>query len=564
MAITDIEHIRKRLKEGYNTKTMQQYYRLQKFAFGEGLEEDTVPIQDTNFIIDFPDVRPDYLQIGKSRRILNHTFISMSKILYANPIPEFFGIPQDTAQVRRQFYRKRSTENRFGSDWSNEIASAYLDGDALGLGFVQIGLVEGAEGQRISIKHVPITQVIWDVHEKSPTKARYIAFIHYLPEDVAIDLYGAEVYKQHQRTQYNDDSTEFPINNMRIVEYFDIGWGTKGEGTYAVFADNFGGEKLKHGKNPFGKLLPFAHYQAWIPPGCKMPIGRVLMQISTQEALNELEDNLRTTIQRGVPFNLLDKSSIDPQDYETLNSGENLPTVGYTAGQGSPFVRVPGAEVPQTLLAYQSYLERVLSTESGLSDLDRSNTLSTVRSASEVGLLQQSSQIQGAWSRKQLTVFYKTLIEKAFQIAAQYDRDPLTVDVNGEEIEINNPSQPNSWIEFYLQDDATIFIDETSLDYKDSEGEKLKKLAVLQQLAPEMQGGLLDPIAYLTEKLTILGLDPTKFIKQPEAAPAMPGAEGVPPELAGMAGGLDINALMQQLQSAQGEMPQGELPPQEQ
>jgi hypothetical protein len=44
-----------------------------------------------------------------------------------------------------------------------------------------------------------------------------------------------------------------------------------------------------------------------------MPIGRVLMQISTQEALNELEDNL-TTIQRGVPFNLLDKSSIDPQD----------------------------------------------------------------------------------------------------------------------------------------------------------------------------------------------------------------------------------------------------------
>jgi hypothetical protein len=33
------------------------------------------------------------------------------------------------------------------------------------------------------------------------------------------------------------------------------------------------------------------------------------------------------------------------------------------------------------------------------------------------------------------------------------------VDVNGEEIEINNPNQPNSWIEFYLQDDATIFID---------------------------------------------------------------------------------------------------------
>jgi hypothetical protein len=59
-----------------------------------------------------------------------------------------------------------------------------------------------------------------------------------------------------------------------------------------------------------------------------------------------------------------------------------------------------------------------------------------------------------------------------------------------------------------------------------------------------MQGGLLDPIAYLTEKLTILGLDLPNSIKQPEAAPAMPGAEGIPPELAGMAGGLDINALM--------------------
>jgi hypothetical protein len=352
---------------------------------------------------------------------------------------------------------------------------------------------------------------------------------------------------------------------MRIIEYFDTGWGTKGDGTYAVFADSFGGEKLKHEKNPFGKLLPFAHYQAWIPPGCKMPIGRILMQISTQEALNELEDNLRTTIQRGVPFNLLDKSSIDPQDYETLNSGENLPTVGYTPGAGSPFVRVPGAEVPQTLLAYQGYLERVLSTESGLSDLDRSNTLSTVRSASEVGLLQQSSQIQGAWSRKQLTIFYKNLIEKAFEIAKMYDRDPLVVDVDGEEILMNNPDEPKSWIEWYLQDEAVIFVDETSLDYKDSESEKLKKLAVLQQLAPELQTGLLDPEAYIKEKLTILGLDPAKFIKQ-QAPPEqpMPGAEGLPPELAGMAQGIDINSLMQQVQQAQQQMPEMAAPPQEQ
>jgi len=557
--LTQLEKIRERLRESYNTKRLQQYYRLQKFAFGAGLDDYDLPVQDTTFIIDFPDINPDYIEIGKSRRILNHTFISMSKILYANPIPEFIGVDPKISAIRREFYRKRSTDNRYGTSWANEIASAYLDGDSLGLGFVQLGLEPGIEAQRISLKHIPLTQVIWDKHYRTPAKSRFIAFVHYLPEDIAVETFGQDVYDRNKRSQYTDDATEYPVNNLRIIEYYDSGWGAKGAGTYCVFANDFGGEKLKHEANPFGKLLPFAFYQNWIPPGCKEPIGRIIQQASTQEALNELENNLRETILRGSPFALIDKSSVDPVDFETLNSGEILPVVGYNPGQGTPFVRVPGAEVPQSLLAYQSYLERILSTESGLSDLDRSNTLQTVRSASEVGLLQQSSQIQGSWSRKQLAIFYKQIIERIFEIAKNYDRDPLVIEIDGQDYLMNNPDEPNTWIEFYLQDEAVVFVDETSLDIKDGEAEKLKKLAVLQQLQGDLQLGLINPEAYITEKINILGLDPSAFVKPP-APPApqpgmVPGAEQgmeeqMPPELAQMAQGMDINQIMEALGQA--------------
>ncbi len=550
MALTNEENIRDRLRASYNTKRMVQYYRLQKFAFGEGWEEYELPSQDTTYINDFPDVVPDYLAIGRSRRILNHTFITMSKILYANPIPEFQGITSEVAQIRREFWRKRSTENKYGEDFSNEIASAFLDGDSLGLGFVQLGLVNGIAEQRISLKHVPITQVIWDRTYKNPGKGRFVAFIHYLPEDLAIEQFGQDVWSRNQRTQYNVDSQEYPVNNLRIIEYYDIGWGSNGKPTRCVFASDFGGEVLIKEENPFGKMLPFAFYQNWTPPGCLQPIGRIVQQLSTQEALNELEENLRETILRGTPFTLLDKGSIDPMDFENLNSGEPLPVVGYTPGQGSPFVRVPGAEVPQTLLAYQSYLERLLSTESGLSDLDRSNTLGTVRSAQEVGLLQQSSQIQGAWSRKQLAIFYKQIIEKLLRIAKDYDRDPLMIEFQGQDFLMNDPEVPQSWIEFYLTDEAVIFVDETSLDQKDGEAEKLKKLAILQQLQPDLAAGLINAEAYIGEKLKILGLDPATFIKPVE--PPMPPVgpeQGLPPELAQGMPQLDVQSIM----SAMGE-----------
>jgi hypothetical protein len=485
-------------------------------------------------ICDFPNVIPNYLQIGKSRRILNHTFISMSKILYANPQPEFVGVDDKIASVRKQFFKKRSTKNRYGSDWAPEIASAYLDGDSLGVGFVQIGLTEtDQKTQRVNIKYVPATQVIWDRHNINPEKSRFIGFIHYLPEDIAIQKFGQQMWDLNHRTQFIDTDSLTPIRSLRIIEYYDLGWAGQ-DPTYSVIINDFNGEFIKHEKNPFGTTLPFAVYTNWIPPGSKMPIGRIMMQISTQEALNELEDNMRTTIVRGVPFDLIDKSSIDPQDYEEIIAGENLAKVGYNPGSGSPIVRVPGAEVPQTLLAYQGYLERVLSTESGLTDLDRSNTFSTVKSATEISLLNSSSQIQGSWSRKQLAIFYKQIIENVFEIAILFDREPLIIDIDGKDYVMNNPDDPQSWIEFWLQDQAEIVIDETSLDYKDAEQEKLKKLAVLGQINAEVQAGLIDPIAFANAKLEILGLDPNIFLKKQEPAPGPEQMPQVPPELMAM------------------------------
>jgi len=99
---------------------------------------------------------------------------------------------------------------------------------------------------------------------------------------------------------------------------------------------------------------------------------------------------------------------------------------------------------------------------------------------------------------------------------------------------MNNPDDPQSWIEFWLQDQAEIVIDETSLDYKDAEQEKLKKLAVLGQINAEVQAGLIDPIAFANAKLEILGLDPNIFLKKPETSMTNEGIPQMPPELMAM------------------------------
>lgn len=517
---TKKDQIIERLREGYDVNHFNRLYRLQKFAFGENIAEVDSGILSSGMIFDFPDILPDQLEIGKSRRILNHTFITASKILYSFPTPEFNGIPEDVASVRKQFWKKRFTENGVDGDWSNEVASAFLDGDSLGLGVVQIGLCDTKAGnQKVTIQHIPATRFIWDAHPRTPSKARWIAFIHYISYDEAVARFGEKVATDNLRNEvYNEVAT---VKSVRLVEYYDIGFAT-GEPTRALFMDSWDGECVEYGPNPFGELLPFAFYQFFTPPGCRKPIGRIFMQMASQEALNEVEENLRLTVMRGAGFDLVDSSQLDESDLESLNAGEPSIKVKYNPGQGAPYIRIPASEVAQSMLQYQSYLERQLSTESGLTDLDRGNLYSSQRTATEINNLATQSAIQGSWSKKQLVAFYQRIIDVVFKIAMQFDREPLMIDINGVDYELNNPNDPHSWIEWWLQDAAEIDINESTLEFQDDQQKRNQQLQALNLLTAEVQAGLIDPKWWIEQKLRILGYNPDQALAEKLKAPPAP------------------------------------------
>jgi hypothetical protein len=381
--------------------------------------------------------------------------------------------------------------------------------------------------QRVSIEHVPATNIIWDRLERNPARSPFMAFVKYLGREEAEQRFGKKVADRYVHGLFENASGSYasttnPIEAMRVIEYYDTGFGKRGVPTRAIIADDLGGEVIELAENEF-ETVPFAPYVHFVTPGMRRPVGRVLLQMATQEAINEFERHMRSAMKQ-IPYDLVDVDQIDPDDLQRITDGDfDGPPIKWNASKGmEPVHRIPGMDVSQSTLAWGARLEDQFTTDSGTSEFERGQFSPTSRTLGENQLVDERSKVQGVWSTLQMTLFQRRKIAKVLDVAARFDRDPLTVSIFGHPVPLNDPRFPQSSIAAFLEQKSRVVVDTDSLAFSDLGMKRQQKLNELNTLAPLVQMGQISPQWYTQECLQAIGYDPAEAMRDAPAAQQQP------------------------------------------
>jgi hypothetical protein len=495
--LTRREDITKRLCASYDKGWYASIYRQMCYAFGEG--QDSLPGGEGRFP-DFPDVTPSYKEVGTSRRILNTQFITLTRVMYSDPEPEFPDVDKMTGQVRQKFYRARSRGDGYGEgEWDKEFCAAFMDGDGLGTGVVQVGLrTNPLTGyQRVSVRHVPLLQTLWDRSERSIGDARMVAFMDYVPVDVAEARYGPKFVQENLHIM-EDPETDDPIECVRLFEYWDTGFG-KGQPTRAVI---------------------------------RRPVGRIPLLMAGQEAINNVERRMLREVQNaGGTFVFSER--VDPADMAKFKRGEGgkfEATKPLMPGEVVAEV-VPGGEVSNTTLAYLQMLEADFTANAGVTEFDRGSNPEESRTLGENLLVDERSKVQSAWSALQAAKFHQRVAEMVCKIAKAGDTDPVDITLDGVTATLNDPEDSRMAVSYWLEEPSRAIVSVESLAKNDLQREMAMEQQRLAGLADLLQMGVIDPLWYAKERVKAAGYDPDEAIQQqPVADPMMdPMSQGMDP-----------------------------------
>lgn len=506
--------------QAYDPTYFESIWKQVNYAFGEPWNKAAASAacgSDGDFPVR-PDIVVQFLEIGQSRRILNTQFIALSRVMSSVAKPTFPDIDKQKGEVLAGFYTGRHEGDGAGEgEWQHELNSAYMDGDGLGLGIVQVGLEKNPESgyKRVTLRHSPLLNTLGDPHYRNPGRWRWIAFVHYLDVEDAVARFGAECRKYAR--PWTDSQSSIPMEYVRIIEYYDMGFGPNGKPTRAIVPQNLANPPLKREVNEFG-CLPFAYYMHFLAPGMRRPVGRIALQMATQEAINALEKSAIETCQDGA-FDLVDMDQLNANDVKLRNKGDRNLKIRIerpSATGAPPYIRVPAKEVAQTWQVLRDLLDRQFNTDSGTTDLDRGSLSSTARTLGENELLDARSQNQSSWSELQALQLLRRTVEKVLRIARIGDRDPVMVPVFGHPVLLNDPEVPQSWIDAFIPGNLRVALGEESLRKADLDAERAMRLKGLQLVAPYV-GTTLSPLWHSEEMLKAIGEpDPKAAFMTPE------------------------------------------------
>ncbi len=522
MPLTPIDEIHAALREAYIPEYYSSLYRQIKYAFGERWEEDGGPVGgDDGDFPDFPAVKVRQLPIGQSRRILNAQFVDLARNMYSPGDPEFPDVDRLIGQVRKGFFRKRSEQG----EWDTARAAAFMEGNGLGVGFLQMGVVTNPKTgkKRVHLRHSPTCLTLWDPHQPSAGNATYVCFVQDLPLNQAIATYGPsiEAHKTVTKTR-----TGHELRTVRIFEYYDMGLG-RWDATACVIAGRMTNEPIRRKASPWRDRLPFAYYEHLLPPMAARPIGRIPLMMPTQEAINEIEAYLRTCSKKR-PVDVIDPKFVDPNDLARVENGTSnvlRALVPIPAGQKA-LDRIPAESISPTAMQLYGILQQQFNEDSGTTEYDRGGQPEGARTAFEARSIQQGTARQGGWTDKQAAAFAVRTVEVVEAAAIVGDEDPFELNVLGHTIPFNDPAQPASDIAGFLSMPTRVLVDEASLRKQDALQEGATRVQQLQALAP-LVGGAIDPQWFAGEMLRAIGEQnpETALVKTPPS-PLPSGGEG--------------------------------------
>lgn len=453
----------------------------------------------------YPEVQVGYLPVGQSRRILNASIRSLSTRLSKAPLPKWPQVDEVHSEVRAQFWLANANGNRgLPTKWLKQLQYAYVEGDTLGVGCVKHGLVTNPKSglQQCALKHVPVLQAFWDAFESDPRNSRRVCVISYLPYPQAVALYGEAKCKPHKR-QWTVTADARAVEFVRIAEIWDVGYAGK-EPCYAFSVGSV--DDWERSENELG-FIPVSFCVNYVCPGMRRPIGRVMTQMSTQEAINDIEKYCRNTLKK-PPVDVLLADMFDEDDLASFEAGTTtVLKLKQDAVQqaGHSIARLGGQEVQQGVLAYLGMMERQYNDDSNQTEQHRGNALGSRTTAKEVMSLLSRAQESASLTDQQCTEFLQDAVENTMNCAMAGDRHPVSLDVFGSNVLFNDPKDPQMAIANFLsEDNGTVLIDLEATTSQDDMVKRQLKKEDLQFIAP-LVGMTIDPMAYTRESLEAMG-----------------------------------------------------------
>jgi len=437
--------------------------------------------------------------------------------MYAPGSPEFPQVDKYTAEVRKQFFSRRSSEG----EWDTERASAFLEGNGLGVGFLQIGFKTNPRTgrQRVHVRHSPTLFTLWDPHERSAGRASYVCFVQHLSVNKAIAMFGPEVEKYAEETSYDGHK----IRSIRIFEYYDLGHG-RWEPTMAIIPQSFNEPPLVRQASPWKDHLPFAFYEHWIAPRMRRPMGRIPIQMASQMGLNALERRFQA-VSRQNGFDIIDLDQVNQEDLRSAMAGTTNVVRMTTPKPGTtPMTRIPGQALSNSDLELYRMYEQQFNEDSGTNEYDRGGRPDGNLTAFEVNNIEQKSARQGSWPLKQAAAFAVRLVERVLEAASLGDQDTVTIDVLGRSVTLNDPADGRSGIGPWLEEPSEVLIKPETLQAQDSLRDQAQRLGALQAVQ-ELVGKTVDVGWFTEQKLRAIG----EVDLQPALAPPPPPAPVAPP-----------------------------------
>ena len=532
MKLTEPQDSSARIKQSFDQDWYDACYRRQKFAFGHKWDENDAGSSGSADFPMYSDITSRYHETGIGRNIATAQFLAAAAVCYAEPEPEFPQLEAHDAKVRKAWLKARrsgvpdwSEEDNWkakpSSGWAQEDICAVMDGDGLGIGFLEIGLEDGESGkQRLSARHSPILSTVGDRTQRNPAKWRHVTFIDYVSEEEAIATYGTDV--KAQTTNFYDTSSDRPMRVVPIIRHYDLGYGS-GNPTYTLWAGPHTGTPIERIENVFG-VLPFSWYVNVFNSGMRYPTGRIEQQMPLENFINEIQREIQAVFRGGAGFDILNEEVMHPEDLKALREGKSIPFVRLIKGltlDEKAFTRIDTRNIPQEYFQLLEYFKREETMASGVTEFQRGIQMDTGRTATEVNAVAQESGTPAAWASKRLAEYYVRTFEVCCALA-KFDKAPVLLDIDGAQIPFNIPSEPFSSVWEYCKKRSQILVNEQTLRYKDQQNEQAREAAKwlgLVQAAPALG---IDP-AYIRDKvLAAMGeKDPSRAYAQ--TAQQMPG-----------------------------------------
>jgi hypothetical protein len=361
-------------------------------------------------------------------------------------------------------------------EWGPECQRTFLDADGLGLGVARIGATKGT----VKAIYHRLCDFIYDRHQWSVGRCRWVAFVHHIPVEEAVAMFGTKMAAW--ATPFNQTSfSGEAIMRVKMIEWFDLGLD-RNKPTTIWFRDNIGGPVHSVEENEY-ECLPFAYCSHIQFYGSADPIGKIDLQRASQEMRNGIERYIKLTLQRGAGVDFIDVNSLHPEDVAAILGGRVLPLVKLKGVDDARkvFQRAPAQDIPPGVFEVLNLTDRDMNTSGGMSDADRANITPGAGTLGEQQLAKGGSDLQSVWSRKQYAMFLTRLIGKAVKIGSKLATAPMPVNIMGRNILLNDPANPSSSAEYWLDQHSYVEVNEDALAFQDQDAKSQQKLAIWGQ-----------------------------------------------------------------------------------